>query len=112
MNGGAQGDTAFSKYMQSAMFLFPEENKQVLQKVVTGLDELYEHDLSGRDMQGDLYEYMLGKLSTAGVNGQFCTPKHIRDMMVRLVNPALDDLVCDIITTKTIQLNYPILKDS
>ena len=95
MNGGAEGNTAFSKYMQSAMFLFPEENKQVLQKVVTGLDELYEHDLSGRDMQGDLYEYMLGKLSTAGVNGQFRTPKHIREMMVRLVAPTPDDLVCD-----------------
>lgn len=95
MNGGAEGNTAFSKYMQSAMFLFPEENKQVLQKVVTGLDELYEHDLAGRDMQGDLYEYMLSKLSSAGVNGQFRTPKHIRDMMVRLVAPTPDDLVCD-----------------
>lgn len=95
MNGGAEGSTAFSKYMQSAMFLFPEENKQVLQKVITGLDELYEHDLAGRDMQGDLYEYMLSKLSTAGVNGQFRTPKHIRDMMVRLVAPTPDDLVCD-----------------
>lgn len=95
MNGGAEGNTAFSKYMQSAMFLFPEENKQVLQKVVTGLDELYEHDLSGRDMQGDLYEYMLSKLSSAGVNGQFRTPKHIRDMMVRLLAPTPDDLVCD-----------------
>lgn len=108
MNGGAEGNTAFSKYMQSAMFLFPEENKQVLQKVVTGLDELYEHDLAGRDMQGDLYEYMLGKLSTAGVNGQFRTPKHIRDMMVHLVAPTPDDLVCERKLPKTIQFDFPL----
>jgi type I restriction enzyme M protein len=68
---------------------------QVLQKIVTGFDDLYQHDLTGLDMQGDLYEYMLGKLSTAGQNGQFRTPKHIRDMMVSLAAPTPDDLVCD-----------------
>lgn len=94
MNGDG-GETAFSKYMQTAMFLFPEENEQLLQKIVTGLDELYEHDLTGLDMQGDLYEYMLNKLSQAGTNGQFRTPRHIRDMMVRLVRPGPDDLICD-----------------
>lgn len=52
--------TAFSRYMEDAMFLIP--TAQVLQKVITGLDDLYEHDLTGLDMQGDLYEYMLGKL--------------------------------------------------
>ena len=46
-------------------------------------------------MQGDLYEYMLGKLSTAGQNGQFRTPKHIREMMVELVQPTPDDIICD-----------------
>lgn len=95
MNGGAAGNTAFAHYMQSAMFMFPEENKQILQKVITSLDELYEHDLAGRDMQGDLYEYMLSKIQTAGVNGQFRTPKHIREMMVGLVKPTPDDLICD-----------------
>lgn len=91
MNGSAQ--TAFSRYMDDAMFLMP--TPQVLQKVITGLDELYEQDLSGRDMQGDLYEYMLGKLATAGQNGQFRTPKQIRDLMVRLVAPTPDDKICD-----------------
>jgi type I restriction enzyme M protein len=81
--------------MKDAMFLFPEGKKQLLQKVVTSLDELYEHDISDRDMLGDLYEYMLSKLSTAGQNGQFRTPKHIRDMMVRLVAPSPDDKICD-----------------
>ena len=45
--------------------------------------------------RGDLYEYMLDKLSTAGRNGQFRTPKHIRDMMVALLRPTPDDIICD-----------------
>ena len=87
------GSTAFARYMSDAMFLIP--TPQVLQKIVTGLDDLYEHDIADQDMQGDLYEYMLGKLSTAGQNGQFRTPKHIREMMVELVQPTPDDDICD-----------------
>lgn len=87
-------DTAFSRYMEDAMFLIP--TPQVLQKIITGLDDLYENDIQeDRDMQGDLYEYMLGKLATAGKNGQFRTPKHIRDMMVELLAPTADDCICD-----------------
>ena len=70
---GAEGKTAFARYMDDAMFLIP--TPQVLQKIITGLDDLYEHDIADLDMQGDLYEYMLGKLATAGQNGQmdaFC----------------------------------------
>lgn len=102
---GAGDESAFSRYMRDAMFLFPEGNKALLQKVVTGLDELYEHDLQDRDMLGDLYEYMLGKLSTAGQNGQFRTPKHIRDMMVGLLRPSPGELICDIILQNLIQFN-------
>ena len=90
-------NTAFARYMSDAMFLIP--TPQVLQKIVTGLEDLYEHDLSEQDMQGDLYEYMLGKLSTAGQNGQFRTPKHIREMMVELVAPTPDDTICENCTT-------------
>lgn len=86
-------DTAFARYMSDAMFLIP--TPQVLQKIITGLDDLYEHDLTGLDMQGDLYEYMLSKLATAGQNGQFRTPKHIREMMVALLRPTPDDVICD-----------------
>lgn len=86
-------DTAFSKYMEDAMFLVP--TPQVLQKIITGLEDLYTHDIADRDMQGDLYEYMLGKLATAGRNGQFRTPKHIREMMVELIAPTPDDVICD-----------------
>ena len=99
-----KNETAFARYMSDAMFLIP--TPQVLQKIITGLDDLYEHDLTGLDMQGDLYEYMLGKLSTAGQNGQFRTPKHIREMMVELLQPTPDDTICDIKTPRLIQFNY------
>lgn len=91
LNG--ENASAFSRYMQDAIFLIP--TPQVLQKIITGLDDLYEHDIKDLDMQGDLYEYMLSKLSTAGQNGQFRTPKHIRDMMVRLLAPTPNDKICD-----------------
>lgn len=88
-----ESTTAFARYMSNAMFLIP--TAQLLQKVITGLDDLYEHDIAELDMQGDLYEYMLGKLATAGRNGQFRTPKHIREMMVELLQPTPDDIICD-----------------
>lgn len=92
-NLSEEKDTAFSRYMEDAMFLIP--TPQVLQKIITGLDDLYEHDIKDQDMQGDLYEYMLGKLATAGKNGQFRTPKHIREMMVELLQPTANDSICD-----------------
>lgn len=96
-----ESNTAFARYMGDAMFLIP--TPQVLQKIITGLDDLYEHDIAEQDMQGDLYEYMLGKLATAGQNGQFRTPKHIREMMVALVQPTPDDVICEIILAYLIQ---------
>ena len=103
-----QNETAFARYMSDAMFLIP--TPQVLQKIITGLDDLYEHDIADLDMQGDLYEYMLGKLATAGQNGQFCTPKHIREMMVELLQPTPDDTICDKTTPRLIQ--FHILKNA
>ena len=97
-----ESKTAFSKYMADAAFLMPPP--QVLQKIITGLDELYENDISDLDMQGDVYEYMLDKLSTAGQNGQFRTPKHIREMMVNLIAPTPDDLICENCTTSLIRV--------
>ena len=92
-SGEQQESTAFARYMSDAMFLIP--TPQVLQKIITGLDDLYEHDLTGLDVQGDLYEYKLGKLATAGQNGQFRTPKQIREMMVELIAPTPDDVICE-----------------
>ena len=92
-NKGKARESAFARYMNNATFLIP--TPQVLQKIITGLEDLYEHDIAELDMQGDLYEYMLGKLTTAGQNGQFRTPKHIRELMVQLLQPTPDDLIID-----------------
>lgn len=90
---GKDEQSAFSRYMSDALFLFP--TPQIVERVVTGLDDLYQHDLSGLDVQGDLYEYMLDKLATSGKNGQFRTPAQIRNMMVRLIEPMPDSKICD-----------------
>lgn len=90
---GKDGQSAFSRYMSDALFLFP--TPQIVEKVVTGLDDLYRHDLTETDVQGDLYEYMLDKLATSGKNGQFRTPVQIRNMMVRLIEPTPDSKICD-----------------
>ena len=92
-NQGKARESAFARYMNNATFLIP--TAQVLQKIITGLEDIYEHDIAELDMQGDLYEYMLGKLATAGQNGQFRTPKHIRELMVQLLQPTPDDLIVD-----------------
>ena len=83
-------DSSFSKYMEKAMFMVP--SALVLEKVVTKLDSI---PMKDRDTKGDIYEYLLSKLSTAGRNGQFRTPRHIIRMMVELMDPQADDLICD-----------------
>lgn len=88
-----KAQSAFSTFMKDALFELP--TAEVLEKVITGLEDLYQHDIQDLDMQGDIYEYMLGKAASSGTNGQFRTPKHIRDMMVALVDPNPDDIICD-----------------
>lgn len=85
--------TAFSKFMKDALFELP--TAEVVEKVITGLEDLYQNDIAALDMQGDVYEYMLGKAASAGTNGQFRTPKQIRDMMVALIDPKPDDYIVD-----------------
>ncbi|NPD31855.1 SAM-dependent DNA methyltransferase [Eggerthellaceae bacterium zg-997] len=85
--------TPFAACMESATFGI--QNPRTLQKAVSGIEGLMaDFDEHIGDL-GDLYEYMLSKLSTAGTNGQFRTPKHIRDMMVRFVKPKPGELICD-----------------
>ena len=87
--------SAYSRAMENATFGFPAGKPALLEKAVTGVDELLrDFDEHIGDL-GDLYEYMLSKLSTAGKNGQFRTPQHIRGMMVRLVDPKPGELICD-----------------
>ncbi|NJB04513.1 SAM-dependent DNA methyltransferase, partial [Clostridioides difficile] len=65
----------------------------MLSKIVDGISNL---ELSkDRDTKGDLYEYLLSKVATAGTNGQFRTPRHIIDMIVRLIKPTPEDIIVD-----------------
>ncbi len=86
----------YAKYMADAIFKVP--TPQLLEKIITSLDELYasiEKLPDKQDARGDLYEYMLSKLSTAGTNGQFRTPRHIIRMMVELLDLQPGDTICD-----------------
>lgn len=86
----ADGDSAYSKYMGDAIFKIPTPS--MLTKLIDGIDAL---DLEERDSKGDLYEYLLSKVATAGTNGQFRTPRHIIRMMVDLMQPDQSDIICD-----------------
>ena len=81
--------------MGDAIFKVP--TPVMLDKIVTAMDEIYEkmEQLRSEDVRGDIYEYLLSKLATAGVNGQFRTPRHIIKMMVEMMDPKADDLICD-----------------
>ena len=88
-------ESAYSKYKADAIFKLP--TPLMLDKVVTSLDAIYEQmALPGSaDVRGDVYEYLLSKIATAGVNGQFRTPRHIIRMMVELMDPGADEIICD-----------------
>lgn len=88
-------ESAYSKYMGDAIFKLP--TPLVLSKVVDSLDEIYKSmkEVEGMDIRGDVYEYLLSKIASAGRNGQFRTPRHIIRMMVELMEPKADDIICD-----------------
>ena len=69
--------SAYAKYMDDAIFKIP--TPLMLDKIVTALDGIYEQmaQIHDSDTRGDIYEYLLSKIATAGVNGQFRTPRHI-----------------------------------
>lgn len=84
------GDSAYARYMGDAIFKIP--TAAMLTKIVDGIDGL---ELGDADTKGDLYEYLLSKVATAGTNGQFRTPRHIIKMMVNLVEPTPEDIIID-----------------
>jgi type I restriction enzyme M protein len=88
-------DSAYAKYMGDAIFKVP--TPLMLDKIVTAMDGMYEQMAkeSASDIAGDVYEYLLSKLENAGRNGQFRTPRQIIKMMVALVKPRPDDVICD-----------------
>lgn len=86
----AEKGTAHAEHMKSARFTIP--TPALLARVV---DLLKNIPMEDRDTKGDLYEYMLSKIASAGQNGQFRTPRHIIRMMVELMAPTPKDIICD-----------------
>ena len=96
------GDNTYAHYMKDAVFLIA--SAALLRDAVDRIDDMLDmlqrqanasEDRSYVDLMGDLYEYMLSKLSTAGQNGQFRTPRHIIRMMVELMAPGPREIICD-----------------
>ena len=83
-------ESTHAKHMRDARLTIPTPG--LLQKAVDGLDAI---PMVDRDTKGDMYEYMLSKIATAGQNGQFRTPRHIIRLMVEMVAPQPDDVICD-----------------
>jgi type I restriction enzyme M protein len=86
---GEEG-SSYGQHMKDARLGF--SNAALLAKTVDMLDKIPMED---RDTKGDLYEYMLGKIASAGQNGQFRTPRHIIQLMVEMMQPKPEDVICD-----------------
>ncbi|WP_209833823.1 class I SAM-dependent DNA methyltransferase [Ruegeria sp. HKCCE3926] len=86
---GEEG-SSYGTHMKDARLGF--SNPSLLAKVVQQLDDI---PMDDRDTKGDVYEYMLGKIASAGQNGQFRTPRHIIQLMVNLMAPTPKDVICD-----------------
>jgi len=82
--------TSFGEYMADAQLMI--QKPSLLVSAVNLVDAL---PLTTGDAKGDLYEYLLGKLNTAGINGQFRTPRHVIRLMVEMLDPQPDETVCD-----------------
>lgn len=82
--------TNFGSFMKDAIYMIqkPSLVSEAVQ-LINGIN------MDDTDTKGDLYEYMLNKISTAGMNGQFRTPRHIIKMIVELIDPSIDDTICD-----------------
>ncbi len=89
-NLGTGNESAYSRFMKDAVFMI--QSPRILTKVV---DDIKTLNMEDRDTMGDVYEYILGKMAASGTNGQFRTPRHIIRMMVNLMEPKVDDVICD-----------------
>ncbi len=89
-DGEGSSSSTYSHHMEDALFMMP--TPRVLANVVDQLDGI---DMADSDTKGDLYEYMLSKIATAGQNGQFRTPRHIIRLMVDMTAPTPKDVICD-----------------
>jgi type I restriction enzyme M protein len=94
------GSQPFTHHMKDAVFIIPKPS--LLVEAVNIIDSIYENiekdqkdGQTFQDTQGDIYEYLLSEIASAGKNGQFRTPRHIIQMICALVNPKLGDEICD-----------------
>ncbi|MFS0216318.1 type I restriction-modification system subunit M N-terminal domain-containing protein [Corynebacterium striatum] len=92
------GGTGFQEHMANASFEI--ESEATLSRVMELIDQLR---FSNKDMKGDLYEYMLDKLSTSGTNGQFRTPSHIIELIVALMEPTPKQRIIETFMPQRIQ---------
>ena len=83
-------DTAFARYMKDALFQIPSAH--VLVKIIAELDDL---DMNNKDVMGDVYEELLSEMQKGGKLGQFRTPTNIIEMVVELMKPTINDVICD-----------------
>lgn len=94
------GSQPFTHHMKDAVFIIPKPS--LLVEAVNIIDDIYDevdkeqqNGQTFQDTQGDIYEYLLSEIASAGKNGQFRTPRHIIQMICALVNPQLGDEICD-----------------
>jgi len=85
-------NSMYQQYMKDAVFVIPTAS--LLIESVKLINEMHIKE-QNRDTKGDIYEYLLSELTTAGKNGQFRTPRHVIKMMTELVDPQIGDNVCD-----------------
>jgi len=86
----SQEGSSYARFMKDAVFIISRPN--LLERMVSMISAIPMED---RDTKGDLYEYLLSKIASAGTNGQFRTPRHIIKMMVEMMKPTPEDIICD-----------------
>lgn len=92
--------TAFGRHMKDAVFIIPKpsllvESISLIDNIYQILEKESETGQTFQDTQGDMYEFLLAEIASAGKNGQFRTPRHIIQMMVELANPRLGEKIGD-----------------
>ncbi len=93
-------ESLFTHHMKNAVFIIPKAS--LLTDAIDTIERIYkeiETDVQNgqqfQDTQGDMYEYLLNEIAASGKNGQFRTPRHIIQMIVKLLDPQINDLICD-----------------
>ncbi|MEZ4886298.1 MAG: class I SAM-dependent DNA methyltransferase [Chitinophagales bacterium] len=94
-------ETSFTKYMEDANFVIPKPS--LIKGAISTIEDIFveikkdaeEDGQAFQDIQGDVYEMLLGEIAQAGKNGQFRTPRHLIKLMVELLEPQLGDTIAD-----------------